>query len=64
MKVPFTTHEFFRVFERYNEAIWPLQVIFYAVAIFAVLSVLRKGLYTNIIVFSLLAFFWCRETDL
>lgn len=58
MKVPFTTREFFHVFESYNEAIWPLQVIFYAVAIFAVLSVLRKGLYTNIIVFSLLAFFW------
>lgn len=58
MKVPFTADEFFRVFESYNDAIWPLQVIFYALAIFAVLSILRKGLYTNIIAFSFLAFFW------
>ena len=58
MKIPFTTSEFLNVFEQYNKAIWPLQVIFYAMAIFSVFSIVRKGLYTNIIAFSFLGFFW------
>lgn len=58
MKIPFTSSEFLNVFERYNEAVWPLQVVFFALAIFVALSILRKGLYTNIIAFSFLGFFW------
>lgn len=58
MKIPFTQEEFFRVFEYYNETVWPLPVIFYAMAIFVLLSVFRKGRYTNIIALSFIAFLW------
>jgi len=58
MKLPFTVSEFLDVFRQYNEAVWPLQVIFFALAVFSLISIVRKGLYTNIIAFSFLAFFW------
>lgn len=58
MKIPFTTEEFLNIFERYNETVWPLQVIFFAMGLFAVLSIFRKGQYTNTIAFSFLAFIW------
>jgi hypothetical protein len=58
MKLPFTTSEFLNVFKEYNEAVWPLQVIFYALAVFTFLSVIRKGFYANMIAFSFLGFLW------
>jgi hypothetical protein len=58
MKMPFTTEEFLHVFQRYNETVWPLQVMFFGVAVYVVLSIFRKGQYTNIIAFSFLAFLW------
>lgn len=58
MKIPFTAEEFLIVFERYNKTVWPLQVLFFAMAVFAVLSIFRKGQYTTTIAFSFLAFIW------
>ncbi|HET9487780.1 MAG TPA: DUF6064 family protein [Chryseosolibacter sp.] len=58
MKIPFTTNEFLQVFERYNENIWPLQVMFYALAVYACMSIVRKASHTSSIVFAVLAFFW------
>ena len=38
MSLPFTRAEFFEVFARYNEAVWPLQLGFYALALAAQLA--------------------------
>lgn len=38
--LPFTTETFFQVFQDYNQAIWPAQVIAYALALIC-LAVLR-----------------------
>ncbi len=32
MELPFTQHEFFQVFAAYNEAVWPMQWVLYALA--------------------------------
>lgn len=58
VKIPFSVEEFFAVFTRYNEAVWPLQVMLFALAVFALLSVVRKSRYANIIAFSFLSFLW------
>jgi hypothetical protein len=58
MKIPFTTDEFLGVFERYNESIWPLQLVFFGLAVYACFSIVRKASHTINFVFSLLAFFW------
>ena len=36
MRIPFTVDQFFDVFRRYNEAVWPMQVVLYALAFAAV----------------------------
>lgn len=41
MKMPFTVDQFLAVFERYNLAIWPLQVLAYLMAVAAVYLVLK-----------------------
>ena len=43
MAMPFTVEQFFDVFRRYNEAIWPLQWVLVASAVLAVFVALRGG---------------------
>lgn len=38
MIMPFTTQQFFEVFSAYNAAIWPAQVVAYALGLAAVMS--------------------------
>lgn len=40
--MPFTEQAFFQVFQRYNDGIWPAQLVLYAVAILAV-ALARRG---------------------
>ena len=42
MRLPFTTEEFFAVFGRYNETVWPLQILFVIAAISAAILVWRR----------------------
>ncbi len=58
MKLPFSVEEFLGVFEKYNETVWPLQMILYAFAVIVVFSIFRKTLYSNTVIFSFLGFFW------
>jgi len=41
-ELPFTPEQFFAVFARYNKAVWPMQVVFYAIAIL-ILALLYSG---------------------
>jgi len=42
MNMPFTTEQFFAVFERYNIAVWPIQVVLWMLAV-AMLALLARG---------------------
>lgn len=41
MNLPFGAQEFFEVFGRYNEAVWPAQLILLGIAVWVVISLLR-----------------------
>lgn len=58
MKVPFTIEQFFNVFESYNTAIWPAQIVAYILGIIAVLAVIRGGKNQSRIVSAVLVSFW------
>lgn len=58
MHIPFTLTEFFDVFEAYNLAIWPLQVISYILAVVALVSAFFKTRFTDIVVNTVLFLFW------
>lgn len=58
MKTPFTPEQFFDVFRIYNTTVFPLQILFYALAFFAVYVSFKKipgsGKYASLI----LAYLW------
>jgi len=43
MNLPFTPEQFFAVFARYNEAIWPMQVVLNAAALVCIVLLFRPG---------------------
>ncbi len=58
MNLPFTPEQFFGVFEHYNEAVWPAQVVIYIAATVAFYLILKPGKYSNKVISGILAFFW------
>lgn len=58
MELPFTIEQFFEVFRKYNNAIFPLQIIFYLVALFSVYLVVNPNRTSNKIIAAILSFFW------
>ncbi len=58
MKMPFTTEQFFDLFRSYNEAVFPLQIVFYSLGIlFAALTFIRKP-WINITISAGLSLLW------
>lgn len=58
MKMPFTPEEFAEVFRNYNQAIFPLQGVFYLIALVAIFYAIRKTRISSIAVMLILSFFW------
>jgi hypothetical protein len=58
MTSPFTKEQFFEVFKQYNETVFPLQILFYVMAIAVVYMVFKPGGGNNRIISGLLAFLW------
>lgn len=58
MDIPFTTDQFFDVFEAYNTAIWPAQVAAYVLGVMAIFLAWREGARRSRIVAGILALFW------
>jgi hypothetical protein len=58
MKVPFTLEQFLDVFKDYNLSVCPLQIIFYLLALIAILLSLKKVRQSDKIIPAILAFFW------
>jgi hypothetical protein len=59
MDIPFTMREFLDVFARYNQAVWPVQVVFIAAAVLVLfLAVQPMAATAGRAVAAVLAFFW------
>jgi Family of unknown function (DUF6064) len=58
MKLPFTIEQFLDVFRQYNENIYPLQFVFYALAFLVVILIAIRTIHSARIIFFVLAFFW------
>jgi hypothetical protein len=58
MNLPFTFEQFLGVFESYNLAIWPMQVIAHLLGIAAVLLAIKKIRYSDRIISAVLSFYW------
>jgi hypothetical protein len=58
MILPFTLEEFLAVFVRYNQAIWPTQVVAYALGVAAVVLAFRHRSYSGRTISGILATFW------
>ncbi|WP_299950052.1 DUF6064 family protein [Hyphomonas sp. BRH_c22] len=56
--LPFSQREFFELFERYNEAIWPLQVFAYVLGAISVLATFSSHRLAGVICLSSLALLW------
>ena len=58
MKTPFTVDQFLEVFKNYNESVFPVQVLFYLVAWFAIYLVTRQSTKSNRVISGVLSFYW------
>jgi hypothetical protein len=58
MKTPFTADQFTGVFNKYNMTVWPMQIVFYALAFIVIIMVIVRSQYANRVIFTILAFFW------
>jgi len=56
---PFTAQQFLDVFREYNDAVWPLQVVFYALALITIAFVVRsRSATTSRVASALLSLLW------
>jgi hypothetical protein len=58
MEVPFTYEQFIQVFKNYNEAVFPMQIIFYFMAAAAIYFSLKRNHLSGKIISGMLSFFW------
>jgi hypothetical protein len=58
LNLPFTVEQFLEVFEKYNLAIWPMQIIAYLIGIAALFWGIKKSRYSDKIVSGILSFYW------
>jgi hypothetical protein len=58
MKLPFTTEQFLFVFQQYNRAVWPMQIVLTLLALVAVFFGLRYRPFSTKLISAILAFFW------
>lgn len=58
MKTPFTLEQFLEVFKKYNEVVFPMQVIFYLLSIAIVYLAFKPNSKSDKIISGLLAFLW------
>ena len=58
MKPPFTLQQFLEVFTRYNEGVFPMQILFYLMGAIAIYLALKPNAHSDKIISSIMAFFW------
>ncbi len=57
MKIPFTVEQFFEVFSRYNESVWPVQILLTLLACAIIVLLFGDRLCSRLIA-AVLSFFW------
>ena len=58
MQLPFTAEQFFGVFRDYNTTLWPAQLFLLALAVVAIVLVMRPRSWSGVGVSAILAFLW------
>src|SRR5688572_27853390 len=58
MKIPFSTEEFLNVFGHYNADVWPIQVVFYFLALTSVALLFINNPRKDQTISGILSFFW------
>jgi hypothetical protein len=58
MNLPFTVEQFFGVFARYNEAVWPMQLVLNALAVVAVGLAFQMRRSSDRVILTILGFLW------
>lgn len=58
MKLPFSTEQFLEVFQNYNLAVWPAQIILWLLAILVIILAIRPRSFSGKYISGVLAFFW------
>jgi hypothetical protein len=58
MQLPFTAEEFLDLFERYNQAIWPMQIVAYLLGLAAVVLAIWKVPNSHRAISAILGVFW------
>ena len=58
MKAPFTVGQFMDVFKSYNESVFPMQIVFYLIALVAIYFAVKPDPASDKIISGILAFFW------
>lgn len=58
MNLPFTPEQFFAVFARYNEAVWPMQILLSAVALLCVGLLFRPSVWASRTSYLILSLLW------
>jgi hypothetical protein len=59
VNLPFTPDQFLAVFERYNNAVWPVQIVLNLLALAAIVLAIRRKAYSSKTITGILAFLWC-----
>lgn len=58
MNPPFTGEQFLNVLKDYNNSVWPMQIVFYAVGFLIIIFAFWKNKYSDIVINSFMAFYW------
>ncbi len=58
MKTPFTVEQFLGVFKNYNEAVFPMQVVFYLLSAMAIYFTIKPAATSGKLISGVLAFLW------
>ena len=58
MKPPFTLEQFLEVFKSYNQAVFPMQIIFYLVSVIAIYLVIKPNSKSDKMISFILSFLW------
>lgn len=58
INLPFTQEQFFQVFKEYNQAVWPVQILFYLFALACIYLSIKKIPRSNTLISVVLGFFW------
>lgn len=58
MNRPFSVEQFFEIFARYNQAVWPAQIVLNLLAVAAILLLFQRGRLRNPLISAVLSYLW------